>query len=117
MGVRKRIHLEVENENFVDGEYDNLRAGICGTGQSRYRNTIWSDTAQKYVIGPNSAVNVTILVKDKSKVTCKACLRIIKTEKRKVFHALYNAINYRILTKDEYLAYWDEVMVTQVMDG
>jgi hypothetical protein len=114
--MAKKVHLEVDNPNFQDPNNDNHKAGICGTGQNRWRDMVWGNG--RYVPGPHSTPHKpAILTKDRNQVTCKSCLQAIEKKRKEAFDLLAKVIDTRVLTKQEYLTFWDEVVVTQVMEG
>ena len=56
------------------------------------------------------------LLDDVSKVTCATCLNLYKDRRTETFSHLREAILKQIITRKEYENFWDEVLVSQVMD-
>jgi len=54
---------------------------------------------------------------DASKVTCVTCLTLYRNQRTDAFNHLREAILKQIITRKEYENFWDEVLVSQVMDA
>lgn len=57
------------------------------------------------------------LTNNAGEATCATCLELYRVKRVDTFNFLRQAILKQIITREEYENFWDEVLVSQVMDA